>query len=261
MQNIPPRRLLILSLLIAASLFVLAFRFYKHDRPATGEALQPPSVILWAWERPEDLRFIDSRKIGVAYLAKTISLSGAQVLSKPRLQPLSVSKETMVVPVVRIEVDKQAPPALSDEQALAASAEISKLASGDSIKTIQIDFDATASQRQFYRTLLKALRKRLPAITKLSITALGSWCQGDNWLDDLPIDEAVPMLFRMGVDRNAILSQLASNGLKSRRCQTTAGISTDEAPENLPTVSRLYVFNPSAWNRDSFEKMMEKYHR
>jgi hypothetical protein len=126
---------------------------------------------------------------------------------------------------------------------------------------IQVDFDATASQRGFYRTLLIELRKQLPPATKLSITALGSWCQGDNWLGDLPIDEAVPMLFRMGLDRNAILSRLAGDGFKATRCNSSAGISTDEHLNNPPPVSRLYLFNPNGWNRDAVNKVMETYQR
>ena len=33
-----------------------------------------PGLVLWAWERPEDLRFIDATSTGVAYLAATIEL-------------------------------------------------------------------------------------------------------------------------------------------------------------------------------------------
>ncbi len=261
MKRLPPSRLLVLTPLLTASLFVIAFRFSKSGPSTANQPLGRPNVILWAWERPEDLRFIDKHKVAVAFLARTIFLRGSQVISKPRLQPLTLADDTIIIPVARIEVDKQEHADLSDQQAKDAAIEISELASTKNVATVQIDFDATSSQRQFYRTLLIALRERLPATTKLSITALGSWCEGDVWLEDLPVDEVVPMLFRMGIDRNGILSQLATKGFNSSRCQTTAGISTDEAIENLPTVTRLYVFNPNGWDRDSVNKVMENFNR
>lgn len=255
---------MIFALLLAASLYVVAFRLHADNfgRSSTGETktLQP-ALILWAWERPEDLSFVNPQKIGVAYLAKTVFLRGPGLLTKPRLQPLSIPSGTTVIPVARIEVDTEKPPALSGKQAKETATEIAKLSLTANTSMIQVDFDATTSQRNFYRTLLIELRKRMPPATKLSITALGSWCQGDDWLADLPIDEAVPMLFRMGLDRNAILSRLTGDGFKGTRCDSSAGISTDEPVNNLPPLSRLYVFNPNGWNRDALNKVMETYQR
>ncbi|MDQ1637948.1 MAG: hypothetical protein QOF62_1287 [Pyrinomonadaceae bacterium] len=264
MKSVPPRHLLILLLLLAASLSAVALHHRANNSAGVSKvapiALQP-ALILWAWERPEDLSFINPQEIAVAYLAKTVFLRGAGLLSKPRLQPLSMPAGTTVIPVARIEIDTEKPPALSSEQAEETATEIAKLSSIANTSMIQVDFDATTSQRQFYRTLLFELRKRMPPTTKLSITALGSWCQGDDWLADLPIDEAVPMLFRMGLDRNAILSRLAGDGFTATRCDSSAGISTDEHVKNLPPVSRLYVFNPNSWNRDTLNKVMETYQR
>lgn len=265
MLSVPPRRLLILAvLLLAASLSAVAFHFHHNNfaRPSkVGKKTLEPAVVLWAWERPEDLTFIDTQKTAVAYLAKTIFLRGQRVVTKPRLQPLSLPAGTTVIPVARIESDRENLPALTDEQVKEAANEISQLASLPNVSTVQVDFDATTSQRQFYRNLLIELRNRLPSATRLSITALASWCHGDNWLADLPIDEAVPMLFRMGQDRNAILSRLAGEGLRATPCESTAGISTDEHINNLPPVSRLYVFIPSGWNRDTVNDVMGTYQR
>jgi hypothetical protein len=52
-----------------------------------------PHIILWAWERPEVLDFIDPDAVGVAFLAGTLSLSDEHVSVRPRLQPLSVPKD------------------------------------------------------------------------------------------------------------------------------------------------------------------------
>lgn len=56
-----------------------------------------PPTMLWAWERPEQLDFIDTQNTGVAFLAKTVLLSNGEVTSRPRLQPLILAKGTKVV--------------------------------------------------------------------------------------------------------------------------------------------------------------------
>ena len=68
--------------------------------------------MLWAWERHEDIRTIDPRQVGVAYLAKTLFLRQGNVVTRPRLQPLQVLPATVLMPVVRIASDKLSPPTL-----------------------------------------------------------------------------------------------------------------------------------------------------
>src|SRR5207245_3835544 len=92
--------------------------------------------------------------------------------------------------------DLRGPPGLPDADAIAIA--IARTAALPRVAGVQVDFDATASQRAFYRELLERLRARLAPGTPISITALASWCVGDHWLGDLPIDEAVPLRFRMG---------------------------------------------------------------
>jgi hypothetical protein len=126
---------------------------------------------------------------------------------------------------------------------------------------VQIDFDATVSERNFYRSLLKEVRQQLPTSTSLSITALASWCAGDDWLTDLPIDEAVPMLFRLGVDQRQFHRRLETGQpFESRMCRNAAGVSTDE-PVNARPVKRLYIFSPKPWSKSSFAAAMEAYQR
>ena len=45
---------------------------------------------------------------------------------------------------------------------------------------------------------LAEIRRALPLHTRLSMTALASWCDTESCLDDAPVDETVPMLIRMG---------------------------------------------------------------
>lgn len=214
-----------------------------------------PTVILWAWERPEDLTFLDPHTTSVAYLAKTINLRGDKVVVRPRLQPLQLASGTRTIAVVRIEA---AEPSLSDAQLQQTAREISALSMSS---VVQIDFDAKVSERNFYRSLLQEVRRQLPASTKLSITALASWCAGDDWLHDLPVDEAVPMLFRLGVDQRQFQRRLETRrSFESRLCQNSAGVSTDE-PVTPPAVDRLYIFNPKPWSRESFTAAMETYRK
>jgi hypothetical protein len=231
--------------------------------PAQGISPSPqlfaawPRVIIWAWERPEDLSFIDPQRVGVSYLVRTIQLKSEAVLAQPNLNGLRVPVGTKVMACARIETDRASPPTLSPQQAREAASQLASLADFPDAKGVQIDFDAAASQRDFYRNLLIDLRRRLPPPFPLSITALGSWCAGDDWISHLPINEAVPMLFRMGPDRASILLRLeAGDDFEEPLCRHSAGISTDELVPRLPAGRRLYVFNPHAWSKATFDKMV-----
>ena len=206
-----------------------------------------PRVILWAWERPEDLRFINPQEIGVAYLAATITLSGDRVAIRPRLQPLALAPATRRIAVARIETDNRTRPLFSDEQRRRVVAALTALSQGEEVAAVQIDFDARASERTFYRALLVDLRNELPVTTRLSITALASWCLGDNWIADLPIDEAVPMLFRMGSVNQPYLHLAQSRSDARQECRGALGVSVDE-PRSVDAVRRrIYIFNPRPW--------------
>jgi hypothetical protein len=218
-----------------------------------------PGVLLWAWERPERLTFIDTNQVGVAYLALTVRLKEREVVLKPRVQPLEIPSGTSIVAVARIETDRRRPPGLSLEQRLEAVSAVARLAHSSHVRAIQIDFDARESERGFYRELLVELRQHLSPSMKLSITALASWCIYDRWIEGLPIDEAVPMLFRMGPDKETVERRLKSKeDFVAEASRHSVGISTDEPIEHLPVGRRLYVFNPSPWTEDSVRAILEK---
>lgn len=265
MQKLPGKlHSVVLGCLLGASLCAaLALRsHWRADAtPASSKAILPPTI-LWAWERPEKFDFIDSSKVGVAFLAKTIYLRGNRVIARPRFQPLEVAAEVKVIAVARIETDRDERPTLSEQQLAEAVNEISKIATLRNVTAVQLDFDATTSERAFYRQLLINLKPKLPEDTLLSITALASWCEGDNWLEDLPIDEAVPMLFRMGVERNQFRSQLGAGGrFNAKPCRASAGVSTDEPIVGLANVQRLYIFSPESWSAETLRQTMETYQR
>ena len=207
--------------------------------------------MLWAWERPEDLEFLDTNRYGVAFLAQTLILQEDDVVLRPRRQPLKVSPATKLMAVTRIEslktTGKRA--SLSDRQKDELVRLVLKSLELDKVLAIQIDFDAAASEREFYRSLLKDLRAKLPESVPLSMTALASFCIGDRWLDDLPVDEAVPMIFRMGADDVAIKNSLSSgNDFREPLCRLSYGVAIDEPLQmNMDQTRRLYVFADHAW--------------
>jgi Protein of unknown function (DUF3142) len=218
-----------------------------------------PATILWAWERPEDLRFIDPHLVGVAFLSRTVRIEGDHVIVAPRRQPLSVPPGTSIVAVVRIETSRTA---VLDDARRASVARAIVGVNQPGFAGVQIDFDAIASERSFYRALLRDVRVGLPAPVHLSITALASWCHGDPWLEDLPIDDAVPMLFRMGPDGESIRRHLSAGGdFAAPRCRSSVGLSTDEPWPRLPANRRFYIFHPRSWNGDAFHAVFDERRR
>jgi hypothetical protein len=241
-----------------APLIVLVPIAFVMLRPKPPPALSTlPPVIIWAWERPEKLDFIDPNRIGVAFLAKTVTFSGDMVYIRPRLQPLELAAGTKLIAVVRIETHHKGTPRIGGKQFQDIVKAIADLSRASNVSVVQIDFDAWVSERKFYRALLNEVRQQLPSSTGLSITALASWCAGDNWLSDLPIDEAVPMLFRMGVDEKRFQS---TPRFEPAICASSAGVATDE-PITPPAAKRLYIFNPDSWSRDSLNSALETYKR
>lgn len=216
-----------------------------------------PSLVLWAWERPEDLRFLDPRKAGVAFLAATVRLGPEGISYLPRMQPLQVAPQTRLVAVVRIETLAGA--MLDCETVTRAAGEIARAGRPLGVVAVQVDFDATASERTFYREVLLELRQQLPASMPISITALTSWCIGDRWMTGLPIDEAVPMLFRMGIGRAEVTSRMRSgHDFREAACRTSLGISLDERWPKLPGERRLYAFSPSPWTAGSLLNLVRE---
>ncbi|MET0752737.1 MAG: hypothetical protein ABWZ66_05165, partial [Pyrinomonadaceae bacterium] len=149
-----------------------------------------PKKILWAWERPEDLRFIDTKEIGVAFLAQTLFLQNEEIIFKPRRQPLEIAPDTYLIAVTRIETSKIGGkrPAFSPSQVEKIVNLVKNTLERPGVKAVQIDFDAGGSQRKFSVDFITKLKYRLPNYTPLTMTALASWCVGDAWFNDFPVD-------------------------------------------------------------------------
>ncbi len=226
----------------------------------SGRMGNVPPLVLWAWERPEDLRFINPKNVAVAFLATTIDLRGPEVVFHPRQQTLLVPDQTKMIAVVRINASADA--ALNVDQRERSVATALSAASLRRVSAVQIDFDATLSQRAFYRDLLTALRRQLPRDKALSITALASWCLKDDWVSDLPVDEAVPMLFRMGPGAREVVSRLAAGrDFGPSVCKGSVGISTDEPWAFPPKGRRLYAFRPKSWTNQAATELIREIHQ
>ena len=218
-------------LILAATLLLSLIASFDSPRAAPIDRL--PRLVLWAWERPVDLRALPPG-IGVAFLAQTVTTTARAQVVSPRRQPLRVSPATPLIAVTRIETPGGDATAPIDDvaRAIASTARLPR------VTAVQIDFDATLSQRPMYRGLLHAVRRELPRGMPLSITALASWCMQDNWLDDLPIDEAVPMLFRMGPAEQAA-SREASRVEAAYIASVRQGILPATAPAAIRQVGTL----------------------
>jgi hypothetical protein len=215
-----------------------------------------PRIVLWAWERPEDLRFLAGQNVGVAFLAATVRLSGGATQILRRRQPLLVDPATPLMAVVRVETTRGAKAALSAEQLDAVVTTALRATELPRVSAVQIDSDAAASERAFFRKALGELRSRLDPRTGLSFTALASWCAGDRWLEGVPVDEAVPMLFQMGPDAAALRAR-AAGGRLAPECRESIGLSTGEAA--VPAAGRrVYLFSPESWTELRFEAAMRR---
>ncbi len=235
--------------------FVLLLLLGLNGRTLPDRTPASRRLTLWAWERPEQLTFLPSHDVGVAFLAGTIELSQTPIL-RPRFQPLHVAPKTPLTAVIRLQTTSRTPPTISDPYRADVVRQILRTTNYPGLQALQIDFDSTRSQRPFYRELLRDLRGGMPAGMPLSITALGSWCLGDDWIADLPIDEAVPMLFRMGADRTNILEALSSGSdFREPLCRSSIGLSLDEPWPERFLERRMYLFNPRPWDAASYARI------
>jgi hypothetical protein len=227
---------------------LLIYAFFSAGCTRVADPLPGfPKLVLWAWERPENLSYIVPRATGVAYLADTIELEPEGMKRHPRAQPLWVPKDTPLVAVMRVESHSNTRPDVT-----AVAGEIVRAVNDRPIRAVQVDFDARNSERSYYRDLLRELRARLAASVQLQMTALVSWCESDDWIRALPVTDAVPMFFRMGVDPHS-----TSERLREPLCASSFGISTDEFYVQVPRGRRVYVFTNRPWTETSYRAVLQ----
>lgn len=229
---------------------VLSIVYYRSVAPRREN---PLDLVLWVWERPENLYFMKKEKVTYAYLAGTITKTDTGLTLYFRQQPLRIPDDSTTVATIRIE-DKAKETTFGDSDIQ----EISDFVVSACLKdrkniSCQIDFDAGQSQIDFYKKLILAVRSKLPEGVKLSLTALLSWCiDNDPWFDNLPLDEIVPMFFRLGKDSNIYWQKISQEDLiLNPLCQKSIGISTDEQLPGKKYLKNkeIYIFNNDYWDK------------
>src|SRR5262245_53931582 len=98
---------------------LLLLVFLVSDQNISARTRMPvdmPPLVLWAWDRDDDLSFIDHRDTAVAYLAATVILRGETVFLAPRRNRLISPQGTRLVAVAHVESDRHEPPVMSDAQ-------------------------------------------------------------------------------------------------------------------------------------------------
>jgi hypothetical protein len=235
---------------VRALLLPLSFLALASCRPAPPA---PSTLILWAWERPEDLRFTGAAA-EVAVQTGFVELAGDRLVSRGRHFPLKVAA-TPSTALVHVQIDHRHPLDWTPLLRARTSAAILHHAAAIPARRVQLDFEVRGSERQVLLDLLHDVRRGLPSGISLSMTALASWCDTEGWLEQAPVDEVVPMLFRMTVGGEALRKRLAAGGdFRDPRCRAALGVATDEPVVRAPPGRRVYLFNPRSWTESDFDR-------
>lgn len=218
------------------------------------DAAGRPVTVLWAWQRSEDLTYIDPATTAIALWIGSVTLQGEMPAISPRHAPVSAPTGVPMLGVIRLE--QASTGTLTPVSQLVDV--VGSLVQPWNVQEVQLDFDAAYSQRSYYQQLIEQLRQRMPDLA-ISITALASWCFGDPWIEALDVDGAVPMLYRMGQDGEAIRHKLSSQRhVSARICRDNIGYSLDEDRLAVDVVQRVFWYNPVAWDAASYQQVVEK---
>jgi hypothetical protein len=250
-----------LAVCTAALLAVLRFHALPHfiQRPGSRMA-KLPRVTLWAWERAESFHNLDRcPAFAVAYLDQTVEITPKGVAGRPRMVPVVFPEGGVRIAVVRIEVA----PGVSLDQAQTL-AETTRLllasANAPGIAAFQVDFDARRSERDFYRQLLLRLRAAMPPRLPLSITALASWCAYDDWIHTVPIDEAVPMFFRMEPEWRRANLGFDEYKIREPLCAGSIGLADTGSWPPITNGRRIYLFADGGWSAQAVQSALDRIH-
>jgi hypothetical protein len=231
-------RLLVLCLLAASSC-------------GPGGWAPPSRLILWAWERPEDLRFAGAQA-EVAVQTGFVEIAGGGFQARGRRFALKAAGPPSTA-VVHVQIDHRRPLEWTPLLRARVSAAVLHYAQAIPARRVQVDFEVRASERAVLLDVLRDVRHGLPKNTLLSMTALASWCDTETWLEAAPVDEIVPMLFRMDPGGEPLRKRLAEGGdFRNPRCRAALGIATDSPIVRAPLGRRVYLFNPRSWTEADF---------
>jgi len=266
-RRVPPATACVVTgiVLLAAGLLAHAVR---HRVPEGARGLASSAEVAaslthgvaWIWpdsNGPQAAHGDASPYREAAVLVESLMLRAGGIEHGGRTQPLALPAGVRLVPVVHLEAAEDAPaeftPAQRDAIVAAVRRQGGTAAAGAGL--LQLDFEAPARQRDAYRKLVATVREALPAGVRLSVTVLAHWCAQGDWLDRLPVDEVVPMLYRLGPHADDWRRRFAQDdaGL-ARRCRGPAlGFATNDPPPAalIARAARPYWFDEAAWSNPS----------
>ncbi|MBU1377778.1 MAG: hypothetical protein KKE02_08585 [Alphaproteobacteria bacterium] len=199
------------------------------------------------------------RQAEVAVQTGFIELSGDRLIVRGRRHPLDVVPGQVTTAVVHVQIDPRRRLVWTPARETQVAQAVLRLARRPGVRRLQVDFEVRASERAVLLAVLQGVRAGLPEGTQFSMTALASWCETETWLDDAPVDEIVPMLFRMGPGGEPLKAKLAAGGdFANPRCRQALAISTDTPLKNAPAGRRVYLFSPRSWTAASFETTRDR---
>jgi hypothetical protein len=228
--------------------------------PAGQAAPEPPrALVLWAWERPEDLTRA-APGVEVAAVTGFIQIEGDQIQARGRRFPL-LTDAVRRTAVVHVQIDPKTPLKWTPALRARLAATVLSYGRAPGFSAMQIDFEVPASQRQALLDLVSDVRAALPASEPLSMNALASWCETEDWLAAAKADEIVPMVFRLGEGGAKLKAKLEAGGdFANPRCRSAIGLSTDTPLKRWPGGRRIYVFNPRSWTTGEIARVTEDIH-
>ncbi|MGN6671433.1 MAG: hypothetical protein ACTHJ4_07860 [Candidatus Nucleicultricaceae bacterium] len=216
------------------------------------------TMTLWSWDRLDDFHFIDNKNVRIASLIATFKADKKGFIKlELRHQGFRRPKDVSWIAVFRIELRPEQTVQDRDiENMIALMTHLSKGA-----VEIQVDFDATKSQRPFYKKLMQKLHQSISI--PLSMTALASWCTFDPWLDEMPVSYAVPMLYSLGSEKEILYQHLRAHGrFQVKKCRGYLGLNLSDLAllnnENIKEAHHFYFFNNEAWNPEHYKMLIER---
>jgi len=246
----PPQSLQsILGLAGIIAIVILAVSFYPE---------QPHQPTLWVWDGDQDLTFLEAGEADFAVLLGYLERNETGEFMIRNRSGRVTLPETQRAGVIRIP-NKTSVKAGASRKAARAIATACKQYDQD---ICQVDFDATVSEREWYRRTLTHLQKRLPNQT-VSMTANLSWCtKYDDWIKMLPVDHIVPMYFSLSVGENAFANEYLPALSSTGPCSQNAGFAVGQLDmaKKLPTrlfddTIPVWIFSAKTWSQSRFEIM------
>jgi hypothetical protein len=141
-RNVAP---LVRGAVVSAAFLLLAPAGDRITANRSGVQLELPALMLWAWDRNDDWRFIDPSDTGIAFLAATLKLRGDGIVLEARHNRLSLPEGTRRIAVAHVETERAEPPTLSSEQLHRFVEALAELNGAAPNHALQVDFEAVKS--------------------------------------------------------------------------------------------------------------------